>query len=241
VGRPNVGKSSLLNRLLRTERAIVTPIPGTTRDTLEETIALEGIPFVLVDTAGIGETVDTIERLSIERSRASLQRADLALVVVDGSQSPTEADHQVGELAAARPAIVVVNKSDLPSASDYAALLPAAPHIAVSALAGAGIPDLEALLVETVFSGHITLSDEPLVSNPRHRDLLRRAREQVVVARGACLRPNQGPAPDRDRGVPSDLVAIDVTEAVNALGEITGETASEDLLERIFANFCIGK
>ena len=241
VGRPNVGKSSLLNVLLRTERAIVTPIPGTTRDTLEETIALEGIPFVLVDTAGIGETVDTIERLSIERSRASLQRADLALVVVDGSQSPTEADYQVEELAAARPAIIVVNKSDLPPASDYAALLPAAPHIAVSALTGAGIPDLEALLVEAIFSGHITLSDEPLVSNPRHRDLLRRAREQVVVARGACLRPNQGPAPDRDRGVPSDLVAIDVTEAVNALGEITGETASEDLLERIFANFCIGK
>jgi tRNA modification GTPase len=182
VGRPNVGKSSLLNRLLRTERAIVTPIPGTTRDTLEETIALEGIPFVLVDTAGISETVDTIERLSIERSRASLQRADLALLVVDGSQSPTEADHQVGELAAARPAIVVINKSDLPSASDYATLLPTAPHIAVSALTGAGIPDLEALLVETIFSGHITLSDEPLVSNFRHRELLRRAREQVIEA-----------------------------------------------------------
>jgi len=233
VGRPNVGKSSLLNVLLRTERAIVTPIPGTTRDTLEETIALEGIPFVLVDTAGISETEDTIERLSVERSRTSLQRADLALVVVDGSQPPTEADYQVGELAAARPAIVVVNKSDLPSVSSYAELLPAAPHIAISALTGAGIPDLETLLVETVFSGSITLSDEPLVSNPRHRDLLRRAREQVVEAQGAC--------PRLDRGLPTDLVAIDVTEAVNALGEITGETASEDLLERIFANFCVGK
>lgn len=230
VGRPNVGKSSLLNRLLRTERAIVTPIPGTTRDTLEESIALQGIPFVLVDTAGISETRDPIERLGIERSAAVLQQADLALVVVDGSQPPSEDDFRVAELVAPRPAIVVVNKSDLPPASDYAALLPEARHIAISALTGAGLPDLEGLLVETVLSGQVTASDEPLVSNPRHRELLRRAREQILEAQRAW-----------GQGLPPDLVAIDLTEAVEALGEITGETASEELLERIFANFCIGK
>jgi len=230
VGQPNVGKSSLLNALLRTERAIVTPIPGTTRDTLEETIALQGIPFVLVDTAGISEAVDLIERLGVERSRSSLRQADLVLVVVDGSILPNAGDYRVAELAASRPAIVVVNKGDLPAASDYAQILPQMPHVGISALTGAGVPDLEARLVETVFSGGITLSDEPVVSNPRHRELLRQARMQVVEALEALK-----------HGLSSDLVAIDVTEAVNALGEITGETASEDLLARIFSNFCVGK
>jgi tRNA modification GTPase len=230
VGRPNVGKSSLLNMLLRTERAIVTPIPGTTRDTLEETIALQGIPLVLVDTAGISATDDLIERMGIERSQRSVERADLVLVVVDGSQPRVEADNEVAALSAGKTTIVVVNKSDLPHAENHASLLPAAPHVAISALTGAGIPDLEELLVETVFQGHITLSDEPVASNPRHRDLFRQAREHILQAQEALT-----------QRLPSDLVAIDVSEAVNALGEVTGETASEDLLNTIFSSFCIGK
>lgn len=230
VGRPNVGKSSLLNALLRQERAIVTPIPGTTRDTVEETLNLQGIPLVLTDTAGINETDDLIERMGIERSRRSLERADLALLVVDGSETPAEADFEVAVLSADATTIVVVNKSDLPAASDYAQLLPEAPRLAVSALTGAGIPDLESLLVETIFSGSVSPSHEPMASNPRHRDLFRRALEQVAEAEDA-----------HSRNTPADLIAIDLTEAVHALGEITGETASEDLLETIFGNFCIGK
>lgn len=230
VGRPNVGKSSLLNSLLRTDRAIVTPIPGTTRDTLEETINLQGIPLVLVDTAGIRDTDDLVGRLGIERSKLSVHGADLVVMVVDRSVLPSDADHEVAELCAGKPTVVVVNKSDLPSASDYAALLPDAEHIEVSALTGDGIPDLEALLVEAVFSGRIVLSDEPVASNPRHRDSFRRALQHVTDAQEASR-----------QHLPVDLMSIDVSEAVFALGEVTGETASEELLDSIFGRFCIGK
>jgi tRNA modification GTPase len=230
LGRPNVGKSSLLNALLRTERAIVTPIPGTTRDTLEETLNLQGIPVVVVDTAGIAESDDLVERLGIERSRAAAQRADLVLVVVDGSQPPAPEDAQVAALADGRPAIVVVNKGDLPQVDGYADLLPTAPHVRLSALTGEGLPALEECILELILSGRATASGAPMVSNPRHRDLLRRARDHVAQALAAL-----------DEGWPHDLLAIDVTEAVEALGEITGETASEELLETIFGQFCIGK
>ena len=230
VGKPNVGKSSLLNRLLRSDRAIVTPIPGTTRDTLEETLSLQGIPLVLVDTAGIGETVHVIERMGIERSRRSIQSADLVLLVVDGSQPPTEADGQVADLTAAKTTVVVVNKSDLPPASGHAQLLPGAPHVSLSAKTGDGIAALESVILETIFSGEVSASNEPIASNPRHRDVFRRALGHVQEAEEAL-----------SQGLPTDLVSIDVFEAVSALGEITGETASEDLLDRIFGDFCIGK
>jgi len=230
VGRPNVGKSSLLNRLLRTDRAIVTPIAGTTRDTLEETANLSGIPLVLVDTAGIKASDDVVERLGIERSRAMLARADLVLMVVDGSVSPSVRDVEVAALIENRPAILVVNKSDLPSAGDYASVLDA-PCVRLSALTGQGIADLETTLVETVLAGGVTSGDTaPLASNPRHRDLFRRALEHVREAIAAL-----------DRGDYDDMAAIDVAEAVAALGEVTGEMASEDLLDTIFGSFCIGK
>ena len=230
VGRPNVGKSSLLNTLLRTDRAIVTPIPGTTRDTLEETLNLQGIPLVLVDTAGISESVELVERMGIERSVVSVQRADLVLMVVDGSEPPTAADYRVALLGEDKTVVVVVNKCDLPPASDYAGLLPKAWHVAVSALTGEGIARLEALLVETIFGGQVTLSDEPATGNPRHRDLFRRALAHLCDAQGAA-----------SQALSTDLIAIDVSEAVTALGEITGETTSEDLMATIFGSFCIGK
>jgi tRNA modification GTPase len=232
VGRPNVGKSSLLNRLLRTNRAIVTEVPGTTRDTLEETLNLQGIPVVLVDTAGIqAEPEDPVERLGVERSRAALAQADLALLVVDASQALTDADGAIAGMVQGRPGIVVLNKVDLPAYAGPAAdgLLPA-PAVRISALSGEGLDALEQALVETVLSGQVTASEAPMVTNPRHKEALERALDHVQAA-GAAHR----------RGELPELLAIDLSAAVQALGEITGQAAAEDLIEAIFANFCVGK
>lgn len=230
VGRPNVGKSSLLNRLLRTARAIVTPIPGTTRDTLEETINLQGIPLTLVDTAGIAESEDLVEKLGIERSREALSRADLALMTVDVSEPLQEADVEIAELIGDKPAILVVNKIDLSQQAVLDSLLPSVRRARVSALTGEGLEELEEALVEAVFSGKVVASDAPLVTNPRHKQALHEALEHVEAAVDAST-----------SDTPTDLIAIDVTTAVNALGEITGETATEDLLQIIFSEFCVGK
>jgi tRNA modification GTPase len=234
VGRPNVGKSSLLNALLRGDRAIVTSIPGTTRDTLEETANLGGIPLVLVDTAGIrSETSDEVERIGIERSRAALARADLALMVIDGSQPLEAGDEEISHLIGTKPALLVMNKSDLPALPHEAALANFLPHLTrihISALAGTGIERLEEAIIELVSGGRVTLADTPLVSNPRHKALLQQALQHTQAASAA-----------QTAGLSPDLVAIDVRAAVDALGEITGETASEDLLNTIFSKFCIGK
>lgn len=239
VGRPNVGKSSLLNRLLRTSRAIVTDIPGTTRDTLEETLNLEGVPVVLVDTAGIAErTADPIERLGIERSRSALAQADLALLVVDISQPLTSADRAIAALVQDKPAIVVANKTDLlaavpakqPGAGAIDSPIAGAACVAVSALTGQGLETLEQTIVETVLSGRVAASDAPVVTSPRHKEALSRALDHVRSAEVA-----------HHDGQLIDLIAIDVSAAVNALGEITGQTASEDLIDTIFSTFCIGK
>jgi tRNA modification GTPase len=231
VGRPNVGKSSLLNALLRTSRAIVTPIPGTTRDTLEETVNLKGIPLVLVDTAGItAESDDAIEKLGVERSRAALAQADLALLVIDGSEPLQSADSEIADLVGDKPAIVIINKVDLAQKAEPDGLLPQADRVSISALTGQGLEKLEETIVETVFSGRVVTTDEPLVSSPRYKELLDRALDHLKAAQGA-----------HNEGIAADFVAIDLTAAVDALGEITGETATEDLLETIFSKFCIGK
>jgi tRNA modification GTPase len=242
VGRPNVGKSSLLNRLLRASRAIVTDIPGTTRDTLEETLNLQGVPVVLVDTAGISaETDDPIERLGIERSRTALAQADLALLVLDASQPLVDADRSIAALVNSQATIVVLNKIDLLNGQgvehnaqstmrDWSLDIEDWSFIPVSALTGEGLEALEDVIVETVFSGQATATEAPLVTSPRHKEALNQAREHVDAAYAAW-----------QAGVLADLVSIDLTAAVNALGEITGQTASDDLLETIFGTFCIGK
>ena len=231
VGQPNVGKSSLLNALLRVDRAIVTPIPGTTRDTLEETLNLHGIPLVLVDTAGIrADTRDLAEDLGVARSRAALAQADLALVVVDANRPVDDGDRAIAALAGIKPAIVAINKTDLPVRADAHGLLPGAPMVEISALTGAGIDDLERAIEAVIFGGQVVASDAALVSSPRHRDVLRRAHEDVATAAEA-----------QRVGMPLDFVSIGLRAAVNALGEITGETVTDTLLETIFSRFCIGK
>jgi len=235
VGRPNVGKSSLLNCLLRINRAIVTDIPGTTRDTLEETLNLQGIPLVLVDTAGISAlAADPIERLGIERSRAALARADLVLLVLDASEPLTDADRSIAALVHDQPTIVLLNKMDLAGGTGPAAKVPDidAPSrsVALSSLTGEGLGTLEEAIVETVLSGQVTSADVPKVTNPRHKEALNRALESVEAAQVAS-----------SAGIPADLVAIDITAAVNDLGEITGQSASDDLVETIFSTFCVGK
>jgi tRNA modification GTPase len=230
VGRPNVGKSSLLNALLRTSRAIVTPIPGTTRDTLEETLNLRGIPLCLVDTAGITESDNLIEKLGIERSRQAMERADLILLVIDRSEPLQAADLDLARAVRNRTAILVVNKIDLPMIAAHGVIAPEVKHICISALTGEGLPLLEDTIVETIFSGQVQTSDVPVISNPRHCEILKRALSHVTAAQSAA-----------HVNVAADLIAIDLTAAVSALGEMTGETVGEDVLDAIFSNFCLGK
>ena len=239
VGRPNVGKSSLLNTLLRTERAIVTPVAGTTRDTVEEKALIGGLAVQLVDTAGLTPTEDPVERIGVERSRAAARSADLLLLALDSSEPLMPLDESVAtELRALTqedampPTILVLNKADLPcQVTDEAAqaLWPGAPLVATSTLNGAGLAALEGQIAALALGGTAQAGDV-LVSSARHKDALRRGLEHAQAAQVTL-----------SDGLPLDFVAIDLRAALEALGEITGETATADLLDRIFAEFCIGK
>jgi len=228
AGRPNVGKSSLLNRLLRQSRAIVTPTPGTTRDTLEEVVNLKGVPFLFIDTAGIIDSVDEVEALAVERSKKAIEQADFVLFVIDASEPLVDSDRQLIDLLTEKAVLVAANKCDLPLQAETGEL----PWLQVptSALTGEGLADLESAVVSFVLGGRVVTSDAPLVTNPRHKESLLRAKEHLDHARAAI-----------EESMPADFITIDLTAALNALGEITGETVSEELLETIFSRFCIGK
>jgi tRNA modification GTPase len=228
IGRPNVGKSSLLNRLLRQDRSIVTPTPGTTRDTIEEVASLKGVPFVLVDTAGIIHSRDLVESLGVERSRQAVEQADLVLLMIDVSQPITDADREIAALIGEKATVVVGNKCDLSHQANPGELGREAVY--TSALSGEGLSHLEEKMVELALGGRVLVSDAPMVNNPRHKDALERAANSLDRA-----------LQDLEKGMPDDFVTIHLTASLNALGEITGETVLEDLLETIFANFCIGK
>ena len=228
VGRTNVGKSSLLNCLLRQSRAIVTDIPGTTRDTLEEVVNLKGVPFVLVDTAGIVHSKDLVESLGVERSRRAIEQADFVLFVIDASVPLKDPDREIISLLSQKEVLVAANKSDLPKRADLDDLRWR--KVSTSALTGDGLEELEEGMVGAVLGGKVLASDALLVSNPRHKSALERAQSHLEQALSSI-----------EAQMPDDFVTIDLTAALNALGEITGETVTEELLETIFSNFCIGK
>jgi len=240
VGRPNVGKSSLLNALLRADRAIVTPIAGTTRDTLEEVVDVRGVPLVLTDTAGLRgqeDAGDPIERLGIERTRRALKQAELVLMVFDGSEPLSKADSEVIQaVEEANPGVrvAVINKSDLPKQLDVEELGKALANVAfvrASATEPGGTTALEEELAGLVLSGKARHNpDQPTVTSARHLEALKRAQEHVEAALASAK-----------AAVPAAFVAVDLRSALNYLGEVTGETATEDLLDEIFRNFCIGK
>ncbi|MBF6614164.1 MAG: tRNA uridine-5-carboxymethylaminomethyl(34) synthesis GTPase MnmE [Chloroflexi bacterium] len=240
VGRPNVGKSSLLNALLRADRAIVTAIPGTTRDTLEEVANVRGVPLVITDTAGLrraGTTDDPIEKIGMERTRRALVEADLVVMVFDGSEPLTLEDCAVIEQSKAKPqaaCVAALNKSDLPMRMEVAELqrkLGDIPVVDTSAEVPEGTAKLEAKLAEAALRGKVApAKGEGIVTSLRHRDALQRAEEHVAAALEGAV-----------GGFAAAFIAVDLHSALNALGEITGETVGEDLLDEIFRNFCIGK
>ena len=230
VGAPNAGKSSLLNALLGYERAIVTPIPGTTRDTVEETVRLGGVLLRLIDTAGLRKTEDPVERLGVERSRRAMEEAGLILVVLDQSRPATEEDKElVRQAMDLAPTILVLNKADLPQGLDFTEDLHLAPAIPVSAKAGAGLEDLGEL-VAGMFPQPAAGEAGAVLTNARQAEAARRALESVRAAsEGLAL------------GITPDAVLTDVEGAMAALGELTGRSVQEDVVERIFARFCVGK
>ena len=232
VGRPNAGKSSLLNQLLGRDRAIVSPIPGTTRDTIEETANIRGLPVVFVDTAGLREAGDEIEREGVRRSRESLAQAELILHVLDASEPLTEADESFLAEFAGKKRIVVRNKTDLPVKLDLSGP-PGSEDLRVvdvSCASGQGIESLKDALKSLVWAGEIRAEMLQVAINARHQDALHRARSLTHHAAEAL------------RGEATlELVAVDLRMAANAVGEIVGKTTTEDLLDAIFGAFCIGK
>ncbi len=240
VGRPNVGKSSLMNALLRTDRAIVTPIAGTTRDVISETFNLQGIPATLLDTAGIAESADLVEQLGIERSQRALSASAVAILVIDGSIQPTPDDLAVADMVRARlpetaslaPVVIAVNKSELPNQQRQNVvtdLLPGCPVVAISAQTGAGLPHLEDALVSVLGGGSAANVTPALITTRQDASLDRAAMHlrEASIARSA--------------GFPIDLLATDVRAALHAIGQVTGEAVDEAVLTEIFSRFCIGK
>ncbi len=227
IGRPNAGKSSLLNQLLGHDRAIVSHIAGTTRDTIEETANIRGLPVVFVDTAGLRESRDDIEREGIRRTRAMVAKAELILHVLDASEPISAEDEQFLAEFAGKKRIVVLNKADLPRAGDCKS--PERPN-AISCLTGSGIEALKDAIKQLVWAGEIKAEMLQVMINSRHQDALQRARA-ATVRTAEALRTNRT----------LELVAMDLRIAVNAVGEIVGKTTTEDLLDSIFSQFCIGK
>lgn len=233
VGRPNVGKSSLLNCLLRENRAIVTDIPGTTRDTIEETVNIRNIPVNLIDTAGIRETEDEIERIGIEKSKDAFNKADYVIMVVDGSENLTDSDLELIEYINSKKSMIIINKADKESLIDFAHIKSISPNsdIVVAALInGTGLDEIEDIIESNVYGGKVSQGDSAMVNNVRHIDLLNRALASLNSALNAAK-----------MGSALDFAECDIRDAYDFLGEITGNTVSDDVINEVFSRFCLGK
>lgn len=233
VGKPNVGKSSLMNGLLKETRAIVTDIPGTTRDTIEEVLSIRNIPVYLVDTAGIRETSDKVEKMGIEKSKEAFNQADFILFLLDGSRPLEEEDLQIMELLKERKSLVLINKRDLGEAisiEEIAAKLPASQVIEASLLKGQGITEIEDAVEDLVYGGEIVQKESMMVNNVRHIELLQQAVNSLTDALHMS-----------EMREALDFIEVDVKNAYERLGEIIGETVSDDIINEVFARFCLGK
>jgi tRNA modification GTPase len=233
VGKPNVGKSSLLNYFLEEKRAIVTDIPGTTRDVIEEYVNLKGIPLKIIDTAGIRKTKDAVEKIGVERTRKSAEKADLVLFMLDISQGITAEDRKIYELIKEKPLIVIVNKTDLPAKADKKKIEEEFSEHSVlwiSLLAEEGLTQLKDDILKEILDEDIDVDSETVVTQSRHKDALVKALaaiERVIVS--------------HETKMPYDFLTIDLKDCLDSLGKITGETVADDILDRIFDDFCLGK
>lgn len=233
IGRPNVGKSSLLNSLVQETKAIVTDIPGTTRDVIEEYVNVRGVPLRLVDTAGIRETEDIVERIGVERSRQVLKEADLILLVLNYSEELSEEDIKLFEAVSGMDIIVIVNKTDLEPKLDVEKVKELAkdrPVVTTSLLQEKGIDELEMAIQSLFFTGSIESGDLTYVSNTRHIALLQEAKQSIEDALEGI-----------EMDVPIDIVQIDLTRCWEQLGEIIGDAVHESLIDQLFSQFCLGK
>ncbi len=233
IGKPNVGKSSLLNSILGENRAIVTDIAGTTRDVIEEFVNIKGIPLKIVDTAGIRETEDIVEKIGVERSKESYNTADLVIMVLDSSRPLSQEDREILETLENKKTIVLLNKTDLPQQIDIDELskyVDCSSIIKISALQHKGIEELQDKIEAMVYKGSVKNSSNLMITNSRHKDALLKAYESINDAISAI-----------DQNMPYDFIEVDFKNIWDYLGYINGDTVKEDLLDTIFANFCIGK
>ncbi|MFD0954369.1 tRNA uridine-5-carboxymethylaminomethyl(34) synthesis GTPase MnmE [Virgibacillus natechei] len=233
IGRPNVGKSSLMNTLVQENKAIVTEVPGTTRDVIEEYVNVRGVPLRLVDTAGIRETEDIVEKIGVERSRQVLKESDLILMVLNYNDEITDEDVKLFEAIQGLEYIVIINKTDLEHKLDLdkvKELAEGRPLVTTSLIKEEGVDELESAIATTFFAGEIETGDLTYVSNVRHIQLLKKASQALEDAMAGI-----------DQDMPLDIIQIDVTRTWEFLGEIIGDTASDGLINQLFAQFCLGK
>lgn len=232
AGKPNVGKSSLLNCMLRENRAIVTDVPGTTRDTLEEDIVIGNVLLHLIDTAGIHETENKVERIGIEKTKNSVESADFVIVVLDASEEISKEDQEIFQLCEECPGVVLLNKTDLPQKLTQKELdsFTKKAVISFSAMTGEGLEELEQFIKQQFIEQKIETKDELYITNVRQKEALFQARESLKRVKESIK-----------LGMPEDLYAIDLTDAYESLGKIIGETIEEDIIDKIFKDFCMGK